>query len=43
MNIYLTNKDIWNLTEAILAIVGGIYLIFHQQEVANYFIAMLGL
>ena len=43
MNIYLTNKDVMDLIKAILAIVTGIYLIIHQQEVANYLInAFLG-
>lgn len=38
MNISFTGEDLWELIGAILAIVAGIYLIFHQQEAANYFI-----
>lgn len=38
MNINLTNRDVMELIGAILAIVTGIYLMFHQQEAANYFI-----
>lgn len=38
MKMSLTAQDLWQLIGAILAIVAGIYLIFHQQEAANYFI-----
>lgn len=43
MNINLNNRDMINLIKAILAIVTGIYLKFHQQEATNYLInALLG-
>ncbi len=43
MNINLNNRDMINLIKAILAIVTGIYLKFHQQEAENYLInALLG-
>lgn len=38
MKISLTAQDLWELIGAILAIVTGIYLMFHQQEVSDYFI-----
>lgn len=30
MNIYITDKDVWELIKAILAIVTGLFLIFQM-------------